>query len=149
MFDIEIDTDDPDQFIRTVKLLEPTFGGINLEDIKAPECFVIEQALSQQMSIPVFHDDQHGTAIISGAALINAAELAGKRLEDLRVVINGAGAAGIASAKMYLRLGGAVAIGPLLMGLSKPFNVLQRGSDMETVVNVAAVTVVQAQEQTT
>ncbi len=105
VFDIEINTQDPDEIIRTVKLLEPTFGGINLEDIKAPDCFYIEERLIGQMSIPVFHDDQHGTAIISGAALLNACELTGRKMEDLRVVINGAGAAGIACAKMYMQLG--------------------------------------------
>jgi len=105
VFDIEIDSHDPDEVIRVVKLLEPTFGGINLEDIKAPECFHIEETLKEQMSIPVFHDDQHGTAIISGAALINAAELAGKKLAEMKVVICGAGAAGIACAKFYVRLG--------------------------------------------
>ncbi len=105
VFDIEVNTTDPDEFIRIVKSLEPTFGGINLEDIYAPDCFYIEQKLSQQMSIPVFHDDQHGTAIISAAGLINACHLTGRRLKNLRVVINGAGAAAIASAKMYVRLG--------------------------------------------
>ncbi len=105
VFDIEIDTHDPDVFIRTVKVLEPTFGGINLEDIKAPDCFYIEEQLTKLMSIPVFHDDQHGTAIISGAAMLNSCELTGRKLEDLRVVILGAGAAGIASAKMYVHLG--------------------------------------------
>jgi malate dehydrogenase (oxaloacetate-decarboxylating)(NADP+) len=105
VFDLELDLVDPDDIIRTVAALEPTFGGINLEDIKAPECFHIEEELKRRMSIPVFHDDQHGTAIISGAALINALELAGKRAEDVRVVISGAGAAGIACADMYIRLG--------------------------------------------
>lgn len=105
VFDIEIDTMDPEEFIRTVKLLEPTFGGINLEDIKAPDCFYIEEQLKKQMSIPVFHDDQHGTAIISAAALLNACELTDRKLEDLRMVINGAGAAAIACAKMYVSLG--------------------------------------------
>jgi malate dehydrogenase (oxaloacetate-decarboxylating)(NADP+) len=105
VFDIEVDTTDPDEFIRTVKRLEPTFGGINLEDIKAPDCFYIEEQLREQMTIPVFHDDQHGTAIISGAALLNAAELQAKHLADLRVVINGAGAAGIACARLYIQLG--------------------------------------------
>ena len=105
VFDIEVDTHDPDEFIRTVKLLEPTFGGINLEDIKAPDCFYIEEHLKRMMSIPVFHDDQHGTAIISGAAMINSCELTGRSVQDLRIVINGAGAAGIASAKMYVQLG--------------------------------------------
>jgi malate dehydrogenase (oxaloacetate-decarboxylating)(NADP+) len=105
VFDLEIDTTDPDEFIRTVKRLEPSFGGINLEDIKAPDCFYIEERLKKEMSIPVFHDDQHGTAIISAAAMLNAVELTGRRLENLRVVINGAGAAGIACAKLYAGLG--------------------------------------------
>ena len=105
VYDIEVDTRNPDEFVRTVRLLEPTFGGINLEDIHAPDCFYIEEQLNRTMSIPVFHDDQHGTAIISGAALLNACELIGRRLEELRIVINGAGAAGIASAKMYVQLG--------------------------------------------
>ena len=105
VFDIEINTSDPDEFIRTVKLLEPTFGGINLEDIKAPECFYIEEELTRQMSIPVFHDDQHGSAIISCAALLNACELTCRKMEDLKMVINGAGAAAIASVKMYMQLG--------------------------------------------
>ncbi len=105
VFDIEVDTTDPDEFIRTVELMEPTFGGINLEDIKAPDCFYIEEQLKARMGIPVFHDDQHGTAIISAAAMLNAAALTKRRLEDLRVVINGAGAAGIASGKLYIQLG--------------------------------------------
>jgi malate dehydrogenase (oxaloacetate-decarboxylating)(NADP+) len=105
VFDIEIDTTEPDEFIRTVKLLEPTFGGINLEDIRAPDCFYIEEQLQQQMDIPVFHDDQHGTAIISGAAMLNAVALTDRRIEDLKVVINGAGAAGIACARLYAQLG--------------------------------------------
>jgi malate dehydrogenase (oxaloacetate-decarboxylating)(NADP+) len=96
VFDIEIDTHDPEEVIRIVKALEPTFGGINLEDIKAPECFAIEEELKKTMTIPVFHDDQHGTAIISGAGLINALELVGKRMDEVRVVFSGAGAAGIA-----------------------------------------------------
>lgn len=105
VFDIELNTQDPDEFVRTVKLLEPTFGGINLEDIKAPDCFYIEEQLVKQMSIPVFHDDQHGTAIISAAALMNACELTDRKMNDILVVINGAGAAGIACAKMYLQMG--------------------------------------------
>lgn len=105
VFDLELDTTDPDEFIRAVKLLEPTFGGINLEDIKAPDCFYIEEQLKKQMAIPVFHDDQHGTAIISAAAMLNAAELTGRKLDTMRVVINGAGAAGIACAKLYVQLG--------------------------------------------
>ncbi len=86
VFDIELDTTDPDEVIRTCQLLEPTFGGINLEDIKAPECFYIEETLKRTMKIPVFHDDQHGTAIISGAALINALEVVGKKIEEVRIV---------------------------------------------------------------
>lgn len=105
VFDLEINTTDPDEFINTVAHLEPGFGGINLEDIRAPECFYIEEMLQKRLKIPVFHDDQHGTAIISGAALINALELAGKRIEDVRFVINGAGAAGIACARHFIHLG--------------------------------------------
>jgi malate dehydrogenase (oxaloacetate-decarboxylating)(NADP+) len=105
VFDLEIDTTDPDEFIRTVKCLEPTFGGINLEDIKAPQCFYIEERLKKEMSIPVFHDDQHGTAIISAAAMINGAMLTGRKLSELRVVVNGAGAAAIACARLYVLLG--------------------------------------------
>lgn len=105
VFDIEINTQDPDEFIKTVSFLEPTFGGINLEDIKAPECFYIEENLQKMLKIPVFHDDQHGTAIISGAALINALELADKKIENAKFVVNGAGAAGIACAKHFINLG--------------------------------------------
>ncbi len=105
VFDIELNSQDPEDVIKAVLMLEPTFGGINLEDIKAPECFQIEETLKAKMNIPVFHDDQHGTAIISGAALLNAVELVGKRLEGIRVVFSGAGAAGIACAKLYERLG--------------------------------------------
>jgi malate dehydrogenase (oxaloacetate-decarboxylating)(NADP+) len=105
VYDIELNTHDPEEIIRTVKLLEPTFGGINLEDIKAPECFYIEETLKTMMNIPVFHDDQHGTAIISGAALLNALEITGKKIDHVRVVFSGAGAAGIACAKHYERLG--------------------------------------------
>lgn len=105
VFDIEIDSKDPDEIIRIVKALEPTFGGINLEDIKAPECFYIEEELKKIMNIPVFHDDQHGTAIISGAGLLNALELVGKKIDEVKVVFSGAGAAGIACAKFYLMLG--------------------------------------------
>ena len=105
VFDLELDTQDPDEFIRAVKLLEPSFGGINLEDIKAPESFYIEERLREEMQIPVFHDDQHGTAIISAAALLNALLLSGKKIEDLRVVYNGAGAAAIACAKLHVALG--------------------------------------------
>src|SRR5664279_796041 len=105
VFDIELNTKDPDEIIRTCQLLEPTFGGINLEDIKAPECFYIEETLKKTMKIPVFHDDQHGTAIISGAAIVNALEIAGKKIEDVKVVVNGAGASGIACAEHYVSLG--------------------------------------------
>ncbi len=105
VFDIELATEDPKEIIRTCQLLEPTFGGINLEDIKAPECFLIEEELRRTMRIPVFHDDQHGTAIISGAALLNALELAGKRIDQVRVVFNGAGASGISCAEHYVKLG--------------------------------------------
>ncbi|QEN05742.1 malate dehydrogenase [Thiospirochaeta perfilievii] len=104
-FDIELDTEDPQKIIDTVKLMEPTFGGINLEDIKSPECFIIEKTLIEQCNIPVFHDDQHGTAIITTAGLINASEVAGKKLSDLKVVVNGAGAAGISVAKMFVKAG--------------------------------------------
>ncbi len=105
VFDIELDTHDPEEIIRTVQLLSPTFGGINLEDIKAPECFYIEERLKATMDIPVFHDDQHGTAIISGAALLNALELVEKDIRDIKVVFSGAGAAGIACANFYVTLG--------------------------------------------
>ena len=105
VFDLELATTDPDELINVVKTLEPTFGGINLEDIKAPECFYIEQKLKEIMNIPVFHDDQHGTAVISGAGLINAAHIAGRKMEDMKVVVVGAGAAGIACANFYVSLG--------------------------------------------
>jgi len=105
VFDIEVDTEDPDEVIRICKLLEPTFGGINLEDIKAPECFYIEETLKKEMKIPIFHDDQHGTAIISGAGLINACELTNKDISKAKMVVVGAGAAGIACAKIFVGLG--------------------------------------------
>lgn len=105
VFDIELDTMDPREIIRVCQILEPTFGGINLEDIKAPECFEIEEELKRTMKIPVFHDDQHGTAIISGAALVNALHLVGKRIEDVRIVFSGAGASAISCANHYIRLG--------------------------------------------
>ena len=105
VFDIELDTQDPKEVIRVCQLLEPTFGGINLEDIKAPECFEVEEELKRTLKIPVFHDDQHGTAIISGAALLNALEVAGKRIDRVKVVFNGAGASGIACAEHYVCLG--------------------------------------------
>jgi len=105
VFDIELKSKDVKEIIRAVQMLEPTFGGINLEDIKAPECFEIEETLKATMNIPVFHDDQHGTAIISCAALINATEIAGKKLKDLKIVVNGAGAAAISCCKLYVRAG--------------------------------------------
>ncbi len=105
VFDLEVNSENPEEVIRLCQLLEPTFGGINLEDIKAPECFYIEQTLRKTMSIPVFHDDQHGTAIISGAALLNALEVVGKDIGKIRVVFNGAGASGIACAEHYVQLG--------------------------------------------
>lgn len=104
-FDIEIDEKDPDSLIKIIRSLEPTFGGVNLEDIKAPECFRIETELRSQMNIPVMHDDQHGTAIISAAALINALELVGKKIEDITIVVNGAGAAAVSCTKLYIALG--------------------------------------------
>ena len=103
--DIELDTEDPDAFCNAVRLMGPTFGGINLEDIKAPECFIIEQRLKEEMDIPVFHDDQHGTAVICAAGLINALHLSGKKIEDVRIVLNGAGAAGIACIELLKRMG--------------------------------------------
>ena len=104
-FDIEIDENDPDAFIKIVKALEPTFGGVNLEDIKAPECFKIETELREKMNIPIMHDDQHGTAIISSAALLNALEIVGKKIENIVLVMNGAGAAAVSCSKLYLALG--------------------------------------------
>ena len=103
--DIELDTEDPDEFCRAVKLMGPTFGGINLEDIKAPECFIIEQRLKEEMDIPVFHDDQHGTAVICAAGLINALYLSDKKIEDVKIVLNGAGAAGIACIELLKFMG--------------------------------------------
>lgn len=105
VFDINLDVTDADELIRIVKAMEPTFGGINLEDIKAPECFYIEETLKKMMNIPVFHDDQHGTAVISGAGLINACEITNRKLENLKVVVVGAGAAGIACTKFYVQMG--------------------------------------------
>ena len=105
VFDIEVNTEDVDTFVETVKLIAPTFGGINLEDIKAPECFEIERRLKAETDIPVMHDDQHGTAIISAAGLLNACEITGKKMSELKIVVNGAGAAGIACTKLYMELG--------------------------------------------
>src|SRR6056300_695505 len=104
-FDIEIATTDVDEIIRTVEILGPTFGGINLEDIKAPECFRIEEELKEKMNIPVFHDDKHGTAIISGAGLVNAVELVNKKMSDIKININGAGASAISCARLFVTLG--------------------------------------------
>ena len=103
--DIELDVTKPETLIEVIKTMEPTFGAINLEDIKAPECFIVEQRLREEMNIPVFHDDQHGTAVISGAALLNAAHLTGRLLQEMKCVVCGAGAAGIACAKFYMALG--------------------------------------------
>ena len=104
-FDIEVNEKDPDKFIEAVKAIAPTFGGINLEDIKAPECFEIERRLKEELDIPVMHDDQHGTAIISAAGLLNALEVAGKKIEEVKIVVSGAGAAAISCTKMYMALG--------------------------------------------
>jgi len=105
VFDIELDSLDADEIVRTCQVISPTFGGINLEDIRAPECFEIERRLVESLDIPVFHDDQHGTAIISAAAFLNAVEITGRKISETRVVFSGAGAAGIAVAKLYLDLG--------------------------------------------
>src|SRR5690606_33065233 len=105
VFDIEVSATEVDDIVRIVKALEPTFGGINLEDIKAPECFEIERRLKEEMKIPVMHDDQHGTAIISGAALLNACELQKKKIEKVKIVVMGAGAAAISCTRMYIALG--------------------------------------------
>ncbi len=105
VFDLEVNTKDPAKMIEVVKLLEPTFGGVNLEDIKGPECFIIEEELKKICDIPIFHDDQHGTAIISGAGLLNAVDIQGKKLSEIKVVFNGAGAAGISCARLYITLG--------------------------------------------
>lgn len=105
VFDIELDAKDPDTFVAAVKAMEPTFGGINLEDIKSPECFEIEERLRKELKIPIMHDDQHGTAIISSAALLNALELVKKKIEKVKIVVNGAGAAAMACVKLYVALG--------------------------------------------
>ena len=105
VFDIEVDEKDPDKFVEVVRAISPTFGGINLEDIKGPECFYIEEELIKRCDIPVFHDDQHGTAIIASAGLINAAKVVNKELSNMKVVVNGAGAAGLSCAKMFLSVG--------------------------------------------
>ena len=105
VFDIEVNEKDPDKFIEAVKAIAPTFGGINLEDIKAPECFEIERRLKEELDIPVMHDDQHGTAIISSAGLLNALEVAGKKIEEVKIVVNGAGASATSCTKLYEALG--------------------------------------------
>ncbi len=137
VFDIEIDARDPERLIETIAALEPTFGGINLEDIKAPECFIVEKALKMRMSIPVFHDDQHGTAIITAAALLNAAELQGRTLDSLHIVCLGAGASAIACMELWITLGvdrekitmidsrgivreGRSGVGPYKIGFARP-----------------------------
>jgi len=108
VFDIEVNEKDPEKFIQAVKAISPTFGGINLEDIKAPECFEIERRLKEELDIPVMHDDQHGTAIISSAGLINALEVNGKKIDQVKIVVNGAGAAAISCTKLYVSLGAKV-----------------------------------------
>src|SRR5213082_3918620 len=105
VFDLEVGSEDPDDLIKFCQLLEPTVGGINLEDIRAPDCFYIEEKLRETLKIPVFHDDQHGTAIISGAALLNALEIVGKQIDQVKVVFSGAGASAISTAEHYVRLG--------------------------------------------
>ncbi|PWG75156.1 NADP-dependent malic enzyme, partial [Enterococcus hirae] len=105
VFDLEIDETDPDRLVETVAGLEPTFGAINLEDIKAPECFVVERALRERMNIPVFHDDQHGTAIVVGAAAMNALHIAGKKIDEVKMVSTGGGAAGIACLNLLCDIG--------------------------------------------
>ena len=102
VFDIEVDEKNVDKFVDAVKAIAPTFGGINLEDIKAPECFEIERRLKEELDIPVMHDDQHGTAIISSAGLLNALELAGKKIEDIKIVVNGAGASATSCTRLYM-----------------------------------------------
>jgi malate dehydrogenase (oxaloacetate-decarboxylating)(NADP+) len=105
VFDLELNTKDVDEFVRTVKILEPTFGGVNLEDIKAPECFEIERRLKEELNIPVMHDDQHGTAIISGAALLNALIVVKKKIDKIKLVVNGAGASAISCTRLFVSLG--------------------------------------------
>ena len=125
VFDLELDANDPDKFIEAVKAVAPTFGGINLEDIKAPDCFYIEQRLKEELDIPIMHDDQHGTAIITAAALLNALEISEKNIEEVKVVFNGAGASAISCAKLYLALG--VKSENLFMCDSKGLIVTSRG----------------------
>src|ERR671915_1894298 len=128
VFDLEVGSENPDDVIKFCQLLEPTVGGINLEDIRAPDCFYIEETLRRTLHIPVFHDDQHGTAIISGAALLNALEIVGKSMDEVRVVFSGAGAAAIATAEHYVRLG--VPSEPIT--LTDRAGVIYRGRDGET-----------------
>ena len=139
VFDLEVDASDPDQFIDVVAALEPTFGGINLEDIKAPESFYIEETLRERMNIPVFHDDQHGTAIISGAGLINAAHLQKKKISSLKVVVSGAGASAVACAKFFMSLGVrdenllmADSTGVIYKGRTERMNAIKQGFARET-----------------
>ncbi|HAI77110.1 MAG TPA: NADP-dependent malic enzyme [Microscillaceae bacterium] len=145
VFDIEIDCEDPHEFIRIVKSLEPTFGGINLEDIKAPESFLIEQTLRREMNIPIMHDDQHGTAIISGAALLNALELVEKPIEAVKIVVNGAGASAIACAHLYIALG--VRLENILMLDSKEPLTTQRTDLDETKLFFAQNTTITSLEE--
>ena len=129
VFDIEIDRTDVDEFVEAVKAISPTFGGINLEDIKAPECFEIEKRLIKELNIPVMHDDQHGTAIISGAALLNGLEVVGKEITEIKVVVSGAGASAISCARRYIRLG--VKKENLLMVDSKGILTIKRSNNGE------------------
>ncbi len=135
VFDIEIDAKDPELFIQTVKAIAPTFGGINLEDIKAPEAFEIERRLKEELDIPIMHDDQHGTAIISSAALLNAMELAGKKIHKVKVLISGAGAAAISCANLYVSLG--VQLENIFMYDSKGLLSLER-TDLDQMKSVFA-----------
>ena len=125
VFDLEVGSEDPADVVKFCQLLEPTVGGINLEDIRAPECFEIERRLIDSLDIPVFHDDQHGTAIISGAALVNACEIAGKRIEDVKIVFAGAGAAAFGCVWLYLLLGAHTALHLDVLGPPGPASVAQ------------------------
>ena len=155
VFDLELDTKNIDEFVTIVKALEPTFGGINLEDIKAPECFEIERRLKEVMKIPVMHDDQHGTAIISSAALLNACEIQKKKLDKVKIVINGAGAAAISCTRLYVSLGakpenivmvdrtGVIrADRPNLNGTKKEFATSRKINTLEDAVNEADVSLI-------
>ncbi|MEJ2759631.1 MAG: malic enzyme-like NAD(P)-binding protein, partial [Anaerolineales bacterium] len=125
VFDIEVDSEDPDEIIRVVRAIAPTFGGINLEDIKAPECFVIERTLQEMLDIPVFHDDQHGTAIITAAGLLNALEIVGKDIGEIKMAVSGAGAAGLSCVKMAMMLG----VKPENITLSDVYGVVYKGRE--------------------